>query len=48
LAQWVDEGKVKTVIGRQAKFSDIDSVRKGCQEVLDGKGGLGKFVIDID
>jgi NADPH:quinone reductase-like Zn-dependent oxidoreductase len=48
LAKWVNEGKIKPIVGRQTKLSDILEVRKGCQEVLDGKGGIGKFVIDID
>jgi NADPH:quinone reductase-like Zn-dependent oxidoreductase len=47
-ATWVQEGKIKPVVGRTAKFSDIDAVRKGCQEVYDGKGGIGKFVIEMD
>ena len=48
LARLVDEGKIKTIIGRQVRLSDIEGVRQGCQEVLDGKGDMGKFVIDID
>ena len=47
-ATWIQQGKIKSVVGRTAKFSDIDAVRKGCQEVYDGKGGIGKFVIEID
>jgi len=47
-ATWIQQGKIKPVVGRTAKFSDIDAVRKGCQEVYDGKGGIGKFVIEID
>ena len=47
-ATWVQQGKIKPVVGRTAKFSDIDAVRKGCQEVYDGKGGIGKFVIEMD
>jgi NADPH:quinone reductase-like Zn-dependent oxidoreductase len=47
-ATWVQEGKIKPVVGRTAKFSDIDTVRNGCQEVYDGKGGIGKFVIEMD
>ena len=46
-ATWVKEGKVTPVVGRTAKLSDIDAVRKGCKEVFDGKGGIGKFVIEI-
>jgi hypothetical protein len=48
ISQWVVEGKIKTIVGRQAKLSDLDGVRAGCQELLEGKGGVGKFVIDID
>jgi NADPH:quinone reductase-like Zn-dependent oxidoreductase len=48
IAMWVQEGNIKPVVGRTAKFSDIDAVRKGCQEVYDGKGGIGKFVIEMD
>jgi NADPH:quinone reductase-like Zn-dependent oxidoreductase len=47
LAWWVGEGKVKPIVGRTAKLSDIKAVREGCQEVYDAKGGIGKFVIEI-
>ncbi|CZR50780.1 related to oxidoreductase [Phialocephala subalpina] len=45
---WVDEGKVRPVVGQRAKLSDIEGMRNGCQQILDGKGGVGKFVIEID
>lgn len=48
LARWVDEGRIRPVVGRQVVLSDVEGVRRGCQEVLDGKGGVGKFVINID
>ena len=48
LAGWVDEGKIKPVVGMQVKLSDIEGVRKGCQQIYDAKGGVGKFVIEID
>jgi NADPH:quinone reductase-like Zn-dependent oxidoreductase len=48
LAKWVDEGKVKPVVGIQVRLEDIEGVRKGCQQIYDGKGGVGKLVIDID
>ncbi|TVY36950.1 2-methylene-furan-3-one reductase [Lachnellula occidentalis] len=48
LARWVDEGKIKPIVGRQVMLSDVEGVRQGCQAVLDGKGGIGKFVINID
>jgi NADPH:quinone reductase-like Zn-dependent oxidoreductase len=45
---WVGEGKVKPIVGSVVKLSDIEGVRKGCQQIFDGKGGLGKFVVEID
>lgn len=48
LADWVDTGKVLPVVGSRANLNDIAGIRKGCQQVLDGKGGVGKFVIEID
>ena len=48
LSGWVEEGKVKPIVGSVSKLSDIEGVRKGCQQLLDGKGGVGKFVVEID
>jgi NADPH:quinone reductase-like Zn-dependent oxidoreductase len=48
LAGWLDEGIVKPVVGTQVKLSDIETVSKGCQQIFDGKGGVGKLVINID
>jgi NADPH:quinone reductase-like Zn-dependent oxidoreductase len=48
LKGWVEEGKVKPIVGSVVKLSDIEGVRKGCQQILDGKGGVGKFVVEID
>jgi NADPH:quinone reductase-like Zn-dependent oxidoreductase len=46
-SQWVDEGKITTLVGQTAKLDDIAAVRKGCQQIYDAKGGIGKFVIDV-
>ncbi|KUJ22467.1 GroES-like protein, partial [Mollisia scopiformis] len=42
---WVEEGKVMPIVGARAKLSNIEDVRNGCQQILEGKGGIGKFVI---
>jgi len=47
LSWWIGEGKVKPIIGRTASFTDIQAVREGCQQIYDGKGGVGKFVIEL-
>ncbi|KAN0122284.1 GroES-like protein [Hyaloscypha variabilis] len=48
LSGWVQEGKVKPIVGSVVKLSDLEGVRKGCQQCLEGKGGVGKFVVEID
>jgi hypothetical protein len=45
LRECCEKGQVKSVVGSRAKFSDIEEVRKICQQVYDGKGGVGKAVI---
>lgn len=47
LATWVEEGKVTPIVGKTAKFDDLEAIRAGCQEVYDGKGGIGKFVMEM-
>ncbi|KAJ6108418.1 hypothetical protein N7523_009741 [Penicillium sp. IBT 18751x] len=46
--EWVENGKVRTVVGTRAHFKDIGAVRDACQKVFDGKGGIGKAVIVFD
>ncbi|TGO49208.1 hypothetical protein BCON_0217g00090 [Botryotinia convoluta] len=45
LGELVKEGKLRPIVGSEVKLEDIDGIRKGCQEVFAGKGGVGKFVI---
>lgn len=47
LAGWMEEGKLRPVVGRTAKLEDLKAVIEGCQEVQSGKGGVGKFVIKM-
>ncbi|THC97208.1 hypothetical protein EYZ11_003317 [Aspergillus tanneri] len=47
LRAWVEEGKVRPVVGTVADFHDIDAIRRVCQVVYDGQGGLGKVVISM-
>ncbi|KAG4433336.1 hypothetical protein IFR05_011185 [Cadophora sp. M221] len=48
LAKAVEEGKLKPIVGSTAKLSDLEGVRNGCQQIMEGKGGVGKFVIEIE
>ncbi|KAI5776731.1 chaperonin 10-like protein, partial [Geopyxis carbonaria] len=47
LAGWVVEGRVRSVVGRTARLGDVEGVKEGCAEVFGGKGGVGKFVIEV-
>jgi hypothetical protein len=47
LREWIEEGKVKSVVGTVVNLRDIEEVRRACQVVYDGKGGLGKAVIRV-
>lgn len=47
LATWIDEGKVKPVVGVKAAFDDLEKIREECQRIYSKKGSVGKFVIDI-
>lgn len=47
LGNWLDQGKVVPVVGRVSSLTDLQGVRDGCQEVFAAKGGIGKFVIEI-
>jgi NADPH:quinone reductase-like Zn-dependent oxidoreductase len=48
LAGMVDRGELRPVVGEVVKLSDLEGVRRVCGMVLDGKGGVGKFVVEVD
>jgi hypothetical protein len=47
LREWIDKGSVKSIVGTTVDFNDIEGVKKACQVVHDGKGGVGKTVIKV-
>jgi hypothetical protein len=46
--EWVESGKIRTIVGTKAHYKDVGAVRDACQRVFDGKGGVGKAVILFD
>jgi hypothetical protein len=46
VGELIATGKVKSV-RRVVDLEDIQAVRKGCEQIYTGKGGLGKLVIKI-
>lgn len=45
ISEWVESGKLRTVVGTKVPYKDIKAVRDACQVVFDSKGGVGKSVI---
>ena len=48
LTKWVEEGKVRPVVGRMIKLNDMDMVKAAFLEIKSGRGSIGKSVIEID
>lgn len=47
LGRLIGEGKLKPLVGRTAKLEDEKAVKSGYDEVHSGKGGVGKFVVEV-
>jgi NADPH:quinone reductase-like Zn-dependent oxidoreductase len=47
IKEWVEEGKIKPVVGKVLKFAKLEGIREECSRIMKGKGGVGKVVIDI-
>jgi NADPH:quinone reductase-like Zn-dependent oxidoreductase len=47
MREYVEDGKLKTVVGTTVDMSDIQDVRAACQVVYSNQGGLGKAVIKV-
>lgn len=45
---WVEEGKLKPVVGTKVNYKDMDAVREACSVVHRAKGGIGKTVISFE
>lgn len=48
LKGWVEEGLVRTVVGRRVSLKEVEGVREACQVVFRGTGGIGKAVIVVE
>ncbi|KAF6530420.1 hypothetical protein HZS61_001732 [Fusarium oxysporum f. sp. conglutinans] len=47
LTGYVENGKVKPVVGARIDMRDIKAVREACDQTYKGKGGLGKTVFEV-
>jgi NADPH:quinone reductase-like Zn-dependent oxidoreductase len=48
IVTWVEEGKLKPVVGQTLKLEDIKGMRAVYARLATGKGGIGKVVVEID
>jgi NADPH:quinone reductase-like Zn-dependent oxidoreductase len=44
---WVEEGKLKPVVGKVVDLNDLNAIRDGCEQINKGIGGVGKMVVQI-
>lgn len=44
---WVEEGKLRSVVGKTVRLGDIEELRRVCGEVAKGRGGVGKVVVEV-
>jgi NADPH:quinone reductase-like Zn-dependent oxidoreductase len=47
IKEWVEEGKIKPVVGKVLKFANLEGIKEECTRISKGKGGVGKVVVDI-
>jgi hypothetical protein len=47
LREYIEDGRLKTVVGKVIDIRDFETVKQACQETLTGKGSVGKTVIAI-
>ncbi|KAJ5520455.1 hypothetical protein N7463_000908 [Penicillium fimorum] len=47
LRRYVEEHRLRTVVGHTVELSDLEAVRAACQIVYSGKGGFGKVVVKV-
>lgn len=44
LTHYVEEGKLRPVVGSKVAFRDLATVKEACLQTYQGKGGVGKTV----
>ena len=47
IAKWLEEGKVRSVVGKVVKLSDLQGIKDACTQIASGKGGIGKVIVKI-
>lgn len=47
IVTWVEEGKLKPVVGQILKLEDIEGLKAVYARLATGKGGIGKVVVQI-
>jgi len=47
LTSWIEEGKLKPIVGKTLKLEDIAAIRKAYIQLSSGKGGIGKVVVEM-
>jgi len=45
---WVEQGKLRPIVGRVVKLEDIKGIREVCTQLYTSMGGIGKVIVQID
>jgi NADPH:quinone reductase-like Zn-dependent oxidoreductase len=48
IVTWIEEGKLRPIVGKTLKLEDIEGVRAVYARMVTGKGGIGKVVVEIE
>ncbi len=48
ITRLAEEKRFRPVVGRVAKVGDLQEIRDACTAIKSGKGGVGKFAIEMD
>jgi len=47
ISNWFQEEKLKSMVGKVVKFSDLQGIKDVCTQIASAKGGIGKAVGQI-
>ena len=49
IRQWLEEGKLKCLVGQVIQLEDVEEIKKVCGRMhgFRGKGGIGKVVVEV-
>jgi hypothetical protein len=47
MVTWVNEAKLKLIVGKVVKLEDVKALREVCSQILGGRDSIGEDVIEM-